>query len=93
LAIVLSVLLRFTDSDYPFDIFKLFIYYIFATIFLIYVNKLSVEYKRTFFYNKEYIEGIPFNSLMKGGKISATIYPFVSPIFMVSTTEKYVLRI
>ena len=23
-AIVLSVLLRFTDSDYPFDIFKLF---------------------------------------------------------------------
>ena len=25
LAIVLSVLLRFTDSDYPFDIFKLFL--------------------------------------------------------------------
>jgi len=26
LAIVLSVLLRFTDSDYPFGIFKLFLY-------------------------------------------------------------------
>ena len=26
LAIVLSVLLRFTDSDFPFSIFKLFIY-------------------------------------------------------------------
>jgi hypothetical protein len=26
LAIVLSVLLRFTNSDYPFDIFKLFLY-------------------------------------------------------------------
>jgi hypothetical protein len=25
LAIVLSVLLQFTDSDYPFDIFKLFL--------------------------------------------------------------------
>ena len=25
LAIVLSVLLRYTDSDYPFDIFKLFL--------------------------------------------------------------------
>jgi len=28
LAIVLSVLLRFTDSDYPFGIFKLFCIYI-----------------------------------------------------------------
>ena len=27
-AIVLSVLLRYTDSDYPFGIFKLFLYYI-----------------------------------------------------------------
>jgi hypothetical protein len=27
LAIVLSVLLRYTDSDYPFDIFKLFSVY------------------------------------------------------------------
>jgi hypothetical protein len=29
LVIVLSVLLRFTDSDYPFGIFKLFLHYIF----------------------------------------------------------------
>ena len=28
LAIVLSVLLRYTDSDYPFGIFKLFLYFL-----------------------------------------------------------------
>jgi hypothetical protein len=28
LAIVLVVLLRFTDSDYPFGIFKLFLHYL-----------------------------------------------------------------
>ena len=32
LAIVLSVLLRFTDSDYPFGIFKLFLIYVYYTL-------------------------------------------------------------
>jgi hypothetical protein len=32
LAIVLSVLLRYTDSDYPFDIFKLFLKYKYPTV-------------------------------------------------------------
>jgi hypothetical protein len=36
LAIVLSVLLRFTDSDYPFGIFKLFIHYLFHLIGLLF---------------------------------------------------------
>jgi hypothetical protein len=34
LSIVLSGLLRYTDSDYPFGIFKLFLYYHFVFLFV-----------------------------------------------------------
>ena len=40
LAIMLSVLLRYTDSDYPFGIFKLFLRYILWNIFPILVLTL-----------------------------------------------------
>ena len=46
LAIVLSVLLRFTDSDYPFGIFKLFLWNI------LYLNH---EYFKTFSVKMEII--------------------------------------
>ena len=41
LAIVLSVLLRYADSDYPFGIFKLFFYIIVATLNLLF-GKINI---------------------------------------------------
>ena len=49
LAIVLSVLLRYTDSDWPFDIFKLFlIYRVKCTVIhsLQYIKKKNIELGR-----------------------------------------------
>jgi hypothetical protein len=60
MAIVLSVLLRYTDSDFPFDIFKLF--------FLVHVPKLkslisvySTRYWNiTFFFQRQVINSKQF---------------------------------
>ena len=52
LAIVLSVLLQFTDSDYPFGIFKLFLYMNKNKICLYFINTITTKYYVQHYYLK-----------------------------------------
>ena len=55
LAIMLSVLLRFTNSDYPFGFFKLFLLKMHSYEIVVYVQTIAVQFKgMTLFLNQYY---------------------------------------